>query len=42
MWVPIGGEELAELVIEGGIGRATSQVCELKEVTNDLFDEDEG
>ena len=36
------GERLAELMIEHGVGVATSQVYELKEVSNDFFDEDEG
>lgn len=40
--VLIGGERLAELMIEHGVGVATSQVYELKEVSNDFFDEDEG
>src|ERR1700733_15107392 len=40
--VLIGGERLAELMIEHGVGVATTQVYELKEVSNDFFDEDEG
>jgi restriction system protein len=40
--VLIGGERLAELMIEHGVGVATAQVYELKEVSNDFFDEDEG
>jgi restriction system protein len=40
--VLIGGERLAELMIEHNVGVATTQVYELKEVSNDFFDEDEG
>jgi restriction endonuclease Mrr len=40
--VLIGGERLAELMIEHGVGVTTAQVYELKEVSNDFFDEDEG
>lgn len=40
--VLIDGERLAELMIEHGVGVATTQVYELKEVSNDFFDEDEG
>jgi restriction system protein len=40
--VLIDGERLAELMIEHGVGVATAQVYELKEVSNDFFDEDEG
>ncbi len=40
--VLIDGERLADLMIEHGVGVATAQVYELKEVSNDFFDEDEG
>jgi restriction system protein len=40
--VLIDGEQLAELMLEHGVGVATTQVYELKEVSNDFFDEDEG
>jgi restriction system protein len=40
--VLIGGERLAELMIDHGVGVATAQVYEIKEVSNDFFDEDEG
>ena len=39
--VLIGGERLAELMMEHNVGVATAQVYELKEVSNDFFDEDE-
>jgi restriction system protein len=39
--VLIDGERLAELMLEHGVGVATTQTYELKEVSNDFFDEDE-
>jgi restriction system protein len=39
--VLIGGERLADLMIEHGVGVVTTRVYELKEVSNDFFDEDE-
>ncbi len=38
--VLIGGERLAALMIEHNVGVATAQVYELKEVSNDFFDEE--
>jgi restriction system protein len=38
----IDGERLAELMLEHDVGVITSRVYELKEVSNDFFDEDEG
>lgn len=40
--VLIGGERLAELMIDHGVGVTTTKVYELREVSNDFFDEDEG
>jgi restriction system protein len=40
--VLIDGERLANLMIEHGVGVTTAQVYELKEISNDFFDEDEG
>jgi restriction system protein len=40
--VLIGGERLAELMMEHNVGVTTAQVYEPKEVSNDFFDEDEG
>jgi restriction system protein len=40
--VLIDGERLAGLMLEHGVGVSTAQVYELKEVSNDFFDEDEG
>jgi restriction system protein len=40
--VLIDGEQLAELMLEHSVGVATAQVYEIKEVSNDFFDEDEG
>jgi restriction system protein len=39
--VLIDGERLADLMIEHGVGVTTTQVYELKEVSDDFF-EDEG
>jgi restriction system protein len=39
--VLIDGERLADLMLEHGVGVATVQLYELKEVSNDFFDEDE-
>jgi restriction system protein len=40
--VLIGGEKLASLMIEHNVGVIPTKVYELKEVSNDFFDEDEG
>jgi restriction system protein len=40
--VLIGGERLAELMIEHNLGVTRTKTYELKEVSNDFFDEDEG
>jgi restriction endonuclease Mrr len=40
--VLIDGERLAELMIDHNVGVTTSKVYELREVSNDFFDEDEG
>lgn len=40
--VLIDGERLAELMIDHDVGVATTKVYELREVSNDFFDEDEG
>jgi restriction system protein len=40
--VLIDGEQLAELMIEHNLGVTTTKTYELKEVSNDFFDEDEG
>lgn len=40
--VLIDGDQLAELMIDHGVGVATTKVYELKEVSNDFFDEDDG
>jgi restriction system protein len=40
--VLIDGERLAELMIEHGLGVTTTKTYELKDVSNDFFDEDEG
>lgn len=40
--VLIDGEQLAELMIEHSLGVTTTKTYELKEVSNDFFDEDEG
>jgi restriction endonuclease Mrr len=40
--VLIGCERLPDLMIEQGVGVTTFQFYELKEVSNDFFDTDEG
>jgi restriction system protein len=40
--VLIDGDQLAELMIEHGLGVVTTKTYELKEVSNDFFDESEG
>jgi restriction system protein len=40
--VLIDGDQLAELMIEHGLGVVTTKMYELKEVSNDFFDESEG
>jgi restriction system protein len=40
--VLIDGDRLAELMIEHGLGVTTTKTYELKEVSNDFFDESEG
>lgn len=40
--VLIGGQKLAELMIEHNVGVKPTKLYELKEVSNDFFDEDEG
>jgi restriction system protein len=40
--VLIDGEKLADLMIEHNLGVTTTKTYELKEVSNDFFDEDEG
>jgi restriction system protein len=40
--VLIGGQKLADLMIEYKVGVTTTKVYELKEVSNDFFDDDEG
>jgi restriction system protein len=40
--VLIDGERLADLMIDHAVGVTTSKVYELREVSNDFFDEDEG
>ena len=40
--VLIDGDRLAELMIEHGLGVVTTKTYELKEVSNDFFDESEG
>jgi restriction system protein len=40
--VLIDGEQLADLMIEHNLGVTTTKTYELKEVSNDFFDEDEG
>jgi restriction system protein len=40
--VLIGGERLAELMSDHGVGVTPPKVYELREVSNDFFDEDEG
>jgi restriction system protein len=40
--VLIDGDQLAELMIEQGLGVVTTKTYELKEVSNDFFDESEG
>jgi len=40
--VLIDGERLAELMIDHGVGVTTTKIYELREVSNDFFDEDEG
>jgi restriction system protein len=40
--VLIDGDQLAELMIEHGLGVVTAKTYELKEVSNDFFDESEG
>jgi restriction system protein len=40
--VLIDGDRLAELMIDHGVGVATTKVYELREVSNDFFDEDDG
>jgi restriction system protein len=40
--VLIDGDRLAELMIEHGLGVTTTKAYELKEVSNDFFDESEG
>jgi restriction system protein len=40
--VLIDGAKLTTLMIEHNVGVTTSKLYELKEVSNDFFDEDEG
>jgi restriction system protein len=40
--VLIDGERLADLMMDHGVGVTTTKVYELREVSNDFFDEDEG
>ena len=40
--VLIEGAQLAELMLDHGVGVTTTKVYELREVSNDFFDEDEG
>jgi restriction system protein len=40
--VLIDGPQLAELMIEHNVGVLPTKTYELKEVSNDFFDEDEG
>jgi restriction system protein len=40
--VLIDGERLADLMIDHGVGVTTTKVYQLREVSNDFFDEDEG
>ncbi len=40
--VLIDGDQLADLMIEHGLGVVTTKTYELKEVSNDFFDESEG
>ncbi len=40
--VLIDGDQLTELMIDHGLGVVTSKTYELKEVSNDFFDESEG
>ena len=40
--VLIDGDQLAELMIDHGLGVVTTKSYELKEVSNDFFDESEG
>jgi restriction system protein len=39
--VLINGDQLAELMIDHGLGVVTTKTFELKEVSNDFFDESE-
>lgn len=40
--VLIDGQRLASFMIEHNVGTTTAKVYELKEVSNDFFEEDEG
>jgi restriction system protein len=40
--VLINGDQLAELMIEHGFGVTTTKMYEIKDVSNDFFDESEG
>ena len=40
--VLIDGAKLTELMLEHNVGVNTTKLYELKEVSNDFFDEDEG
>jgi len=40
--VLIDGDRLAEFMIDYGVGVTTTKVYELREVSNDFFEEDEG
>jgi restriction system protein len=40
--VLIGGDQLADLMIEHGLGVTTTKTYEIKDVSNDFFDETEG
>ena len=38
----INGDQLADLMIDHGLGVTTTKTYEIKEVSNDFFDESEG
>jgi restriction system protein len=40
--VLIDGDRLADLMLDHGVGVTTTKVYELREVSHDFFDEDEG
>ena len=40
--VLINGDQLAELMIDHGLGVITTKSYEIREVSNDFFDESEG